>query len=291
MTMFDTNETLAQARERNVRDALAEDLGRGDWTGRLIPEGTRVHARVKVRENAVLCGRDWFDGCVLALDPAAKIAWHGAEGADMRADSPVCEIEADARALLSAERPALNFLQLLSATATTTRAHVRAIAGASPNPRGCVVLDTRKTLPGLRQAQKYAVRVGGGQNQRLALWHGILIKENHIAAAGGVAAALANAFALQSGVEIQIEVESLDQLREALAAGATRVLLDNFSEPAMREAVAVTAGRALLEVSGGVTLAQLRGIAATGVDRISIGKLTKDVQAVDYSMRVVGHAA
>ena len=286
--MFEHDETLQQACARNVRDALMEDIGRGDWTGRLIPAGRRVHAQLKVRETAVLAGRDWFDGCVQALDPAARIAWHCTEGADMRADSLVCEIEADARALLSAERPALNFLQLLSATATTTRAHVRAIEGASPNPRGCAVLDTRKTLPGLRQAQKYAVRVGGGQNQRLALWHGILIKENHIAAAGGVSAALANAFALQSGVEIQIEVESLDQLREALAAGAPSVLLDNFSEPAMREAVAITAGRALLEVSGGVTLAQLRGIAATGVDRVSIGKLTKDVQAVDYSMRVTG---
>ena len=284
--MFDANETLAQARERNIRDALFEDIGRGDWTGQLVPAGRRVRARVTVREAAVLAGRDWFDGVVHALDAQARITWHRDEGADMAADTVVCEIEADARALLSAERPALNFLQLLSGTATNTRVHVRAIAGASPNPRGCTVLDTRKTLPGLRQAQKYAVRVGGGQNQRLALWHGILIKENHIAAAGGVSAVLANAFALQSGVEIQIEVETIAQLREALAAGATSVLLDNFTEASMREAVAVTGGRALLEVSGGVTLTQLCGIAATGVDRISIGKLTKDVQAVDYSMRV-----
>ena len=286
--MFDHNETLEQARERNIRDALAEDIGCGDWTGQLVPAGRRVRVGVWVREAAVLAGRDWFDGCVRALDAFAHINWHVAEGDNMPANHLVCEIEANARAMLSAERPALNFVQLLSATATTTRAHVRAIEGASPNPRGCVVLDTRKTLPGLRQAQKYAVRVGGGHNQRLALWHGILIKENHIAAAGGVSAVLANAFALHSGVQIQIEVETIDQLREALAAGAPSVLLDNFNESAMREAVAVTAGRALLEVSGSVTLAQLRGIAATGVDRISVGKLTKDVQAVDYSMRVTG---
>ena len=285
--MFDDNETLAQARARNIRDALFEDIGRGDWTSRLVPAGRRVRAALRVREAAVLAGRDWFEGCVRALDPEARIAWQFDEGADMPADSLVCEIEADARALLSAERPALNFLELLSATATTTRDHVRAIEGASPNPRGCAVLDTRKTLPGLRQAQKYAVRVGGGQNQRLALWHGILIKENHIAAAGGVTAAMANALALQSGVEIQIEVETIAQLREALAAGATSVLLDNFDEAMMREAVAVTAGRALLEVSGGVALDQLRSIAATGVDRISVGRLTKDVRAVDYSMRVL----
>ena len=286
--MFDHNETLEQARARNIRDALLEDIGRGDWTGQLIPAGRRVRAQVTVREAAVLAGRDWFDGCVHALDADARIGWQYDEGSDMRADSVVCRIESDARALLSAERPALNFLQLLSATATATRAHVRAINGASPNPRGCAVLDTRKTLPGLRQAQKYAVRVGGGQNQRLALWHGILIKENHIAAAGGVAAALANAFALHAGVEIQIEVETLAQLREALAAGATSVLLDNFDDAAMRDGVAIAAGRALLEASGGVTLAQLRAIAATGVDRISIGALTKNVQAVDYSMRVAG---
>ncbi len=286
--MFEFNETLEQARVRNIADALREDIGRGDWTAQLVPAERRVRARVTVREAAVLAGRDWFEGCVRALDAQALITWHCAEGSVMERDSVVCEIEADARALLSAERPALNFLQLLSGTATVTRAHVNAIEGASPNPRGCVVLDTRKTLPGLRQAQKYAVRVGGGHNQRLALWHGILIKENHIAAAGGVPEALANAAALNASVEIQIEVETLGQLREALAAGATSVLLDNFSEAKMREAVAIGAGRALLEVSGGVELDQLRGIAATGVDRISVGKLTKDVRAVDYSMRVVG---
>lgn len=286
--MFDHDESLAEARARNIRDALFEDIGRCDWTARLAPAGLRVRARVIARERAVLCGRDWFDGCVAALDASARVDWAVDEGGWTVADQPVCTIESDARALLSAERPALNFLQLLSFTATTTREHVDAIAGASPNPRGCAVLDTRKTIPGLRQAQKYAVRVGGGRNQRLALWHGILIKENHIAAAGGVAAALAAAAALDAGVDIQVEVETLDQLREALGAGATSVLLDNFDLPRMREAVAVTAGRALLEVSGSVQLAQLRDIAATGVDRISIGRLTKDVRAIDFSMRVLG---
>jgi len=281
------NETLATARERNIRDALAEDIGDGDWTGRLVPAGQRVRAQVLARERAVLCGRDWFDGVVKALDPNARLDWHVAEGAWMLADQPVLHVEGDARALLAAERPALNFIQLLSCTATTTRQHVDAVAGASPLQGGCAILDTRKTLPGLRQAQKYAVRVGGGQNQRLALWHGILIKENHIAAAGGVSAALDNARALNAGVEIQIEVETLDQLREALAAGATSVLLDNFDLERMRQAVAVNEGRALLEVSGSVQLAQLRAIAATGVHRISIGKLTKDVKAVDFSMRVL----
>ena len=285
--MFDHDESLDDARARNVRDALFEDIGRSDWTSLLVPAGRRVKARVIVREDAVLCGRDWFEACLATLDPAGQVRWHYAEGAKMQADTPVCEIEADARAMLSAERPALNFLQLLSATATVTRRHVDAIAGASPNPRGCAVLDTRKTIPGLRQAQKYAVRIGGGRNQRLALWHGILIKENHIAAAGGIAAVLRNARELNAGVDIQIEVESLSQLQEALDAGAESVLLDNFSLGQMREAVAMTTGRALLEASGGVTLAGLREIAATGVDRISIGKLTKDVIAVDYSMRVL----
>jgi nicotinate-nucleotide pyrophosphorylase (carboxylating) len=289
--MFDHNETLEEARARNVRDALFEDIGRADWTGLLVPAAKRVKARVTVREDAVLCGRDWFEACLRALDSRGSVDWKYDEGAKMAANTAVCEIEADARALLSAERPALNFLQLLSATATVTRRHVDAIEGASPNPRGCAVLDTRKTIPGLRQAQKYAVRVGGGQNQRLALWHGILIKENHIAAAGGIGPVLRNARELNAGVEIQIEVESLQQLQEALDHGATSVLLDNFSPAGMRDAVALASSRALLEASGGITLEGLREIAATGVDRISIGKLTKDVLAVDYSMRVLDRLA
>jgi nicotinate-nucleotide pyrophosphorylase (carboxylating) len=280
------NETLEQARARNVRDALREDVGTGDWTANLVPRHP-VTARVIVREVAVLCGRDWFEACVTALDPAARIEWRHADGADMAPGDQVCELHADARALLSAERPALNFLQLLSGTATVTRRYVRAIEGASPNPRGCVILDTRKTIPGLRLAQKYAVRTGGGANQRVALWDGILIKENHIAAAGGIAAAIGRAVALDAGVDIQVEVERLDQLREALAAGASSILLDNFTLERVREAVALTAGRALLEVSGGVTLERLREIAGTGVDRISVGALTKDVRAVDYSMRIL----
>jgi nicotinate-nucleotide pyrophosphorylase (carboxylating) len=308
MRLSDANEGLDAARARNIRDALAEDIGTGDWTAQLVPAGRRVAARVICRDAAVLCGIDWFEGCLRALDANARMTWQHAEGDDLAPGGAVVEIEADARALLSAERCALNFLQLLSATATRARTHVRAIEGASPNALGCAVLDTRKTLPGLRQAQKYAVRVGGGQNQRLALWHGILIKENHIAAAGGIAAALQAAFALvgtpppgpsadgataigtvaAERIEIQIEVESLGQLAEALAAGARSVLLDNFTLPLMREAVALVAGRALLEVSGGVTLEQLREIAATGVDRISVGTLTKDVKAVDFSMRVLG---
>ena len=285
--MFDLNESLEAARTRNVNDALREDFGRADWTALLLPAAQRVKAHVIVRESAVLCGRDWFDACVQALDAQASVDWLHDEGGRMASGDVVCRIEANARALVGAERPALNCLQLLSATATLTRRHVDAIAGASPNLRGCAVLDTRKTLPGLRQAQKYAVRVGGGGNQRMALWDGILIKENHIAAAGGIAAVLRNARALDAGVDIQIEVENLTQLNEALQHGAASVLLDNFSLADMRAAVALNGGRAALEVSGGVQLANMHEIAATGVDRISIGALTKDVKAVDYSMRVL----
>ena len=285
---FHDNETLAQATARNVRDALGEDIGRGDWSALVVPAERRVQALVLAKEAAVICGRPWFDACVQALDATAHLDWTVAEGDAVVAGSVVCRIESAARALLSAERPALNFLQMLSAVAGMTRLYVEAIAGASPNPRGCAVLDTRKTLPGLRQAQKYAVRVGGGRNQRMALWDGILIKENHIAAAGGIAAALRAARALDAGVPIQIEVENLDELAQALAGGATSVLIDDFSREDMRRAVAVNAGRALLEVSGGVDLAEVREIAATGVDRISIGKLTKDVRAVDLSLSVLG---
>jgi nicotinate-nucleotide pyrophosphorylase (carboxylating) len=281
------NETLEAARARNIADALAEDIGTGDWTAQLVPANKTAHAKLIVRQSAVLCGTAWFEGVIHALDPKAVIAWQYAEGDTMRADSTVCTIDADARALLSAERPAMNFLQTLSWTATSARAHVDAIAGASPNPKGCVILDTRKTIPGLRQAQKYAVRIGGGHNQRLALWHGILIKENHIAAAGSITAALKAAQALNAGVDIQVEVENQAELEEALAAGAKSILIDNFTTAQMKEAVAFTHGRALLEASGGVSLDQLRAIAATGVDRISIGKLTKDISAVDYSMRIL----
>jgi nicotinate-nucleotide pyrophosphorylase (carboxylating) len=288
MTMAGHNETLDEARERNIGDALAEDIGECDWTGLLVPARRRVTARVVAREVAVLCGCAWFDGVVRRLDPQARLDWSLRDGDWTAVDQAVVHIEADARALLAAERPALNFIQLLSSTATETRRHVDAIAGASPLPQGCVILDTRKTVPGLRLAQKYAVRVGGGRNQRLALYAGILIKENHITAAGGVAQVMASAMALDAGVDIQIEVESIAQLHEALAAGARSVLLDNFDLPRMREAVAVTAGRALLEVSGSVQLDQLRDIAATGVDRISIGHLTKDLRAVDFSLRVIG---
>ena len=283
--MFDYNETLEQARQRNITDALMEDIGKCDWTAQLVPSKL-VHAQLLVRQEAVLCGIDWFEGTLKKLDPTAKVTWHYLEGALMKPDTKVCDIEANSRALLSAERPCINFLQTLSWTASIARQHVNAIAGVSPNPKGCIVLDTRKTIPGLRQAQKYAVRVGGGQNQRLALWHGILIKENHIAAAGGVSAAVKAAQVLNSGVDIQIEVESFAELKEALEAGAKNILIDNFTTEQMKEAVAFTNGRALLEASGGIDLDQIRAIAATGVDRISLGKLTKDIKAVDFSMRI-----
>lgn len=273
---------LREALAANVAAAIAEDVGTGDRTGLLVPADRHARARVIVRENAVLCGTPWFDACMRAVDPTLRVTWRQQEGDRMAPDSVVCEIEGPARSLLTAERPSLNFLQLLSGVATATARYADVIAGTRAR-----VLDTRKTMPGLRLAQKYAVRIGGGENQRLALYDGILIKENHIAAAGGVTAALHAAQALNAGVPIQVEVETLAQLDEALAAGATSVLLDNFDTPAMREAVRVTAGRALLEVSGGVNIDTIRVFAETGVDRISVGALTKDVRATDYSLRIV----
>jgi nicotinate-nucleotide pyrophosphorylase (carboxylating) len=267
---------------RNVADALAEDVGAGDLTGRLVPADEMRDARIIVREDAVLCGVPWFDAVMRRVDPRIEVRWCYREGERMAADSVVCALRGPARALLTAERNALNFLQLLSGVASATRRFVDQVAHTRAR-----ILDTRKTLPGLRLAQKYAVRVGGGANQRLALYDGILIKENHIAAAGSIGAAMDAAFALAAGVPIQIEVESLTELEAALAHRAQSILLDNFSFDAMRDAVRITAGRAVLEVSGGVSMDTVRTIAETGVDRISIGALTKDVRATDYSMRIV----
>ena len=276
------DEALKTAFEANLLSALLEDVGSGDLTGLLVPDGGRSIARVIVREDAVLCGAPWFEGVMHALQAGIEVDWHYTEGDLMSADSVVCTIQGPARALLTAERAALNFLQLLSGVATATRKYVDLIAGTKAS-----ILDTRKTLPGLRLAQKYAVRVGGGKNQRLALYDGILIKENHIAAAGGVTNAVLAAQRLDKGVSIQVEVESLNELNEALAAGAVSILLDNFSNEMMRDAVAINAGRALLEASGGINFDTVRAIAETGVDRISIGSLTKDIRAVDYSLRIV----
>jgi nicotinate-nucleotide pyrophosphorylase (carboxylating) len=274
---------LTAALKANVCAALEEDIGSGDLTGLLLDETAWGQARVIVRESAVLCGASWFEAVMHACHPGMQIQWHYAEGQLMTANSVVCQIHAPVRALLTAERSALNFLQLLSGVASKTRDYVNLIAGCK-----AVILDTRKTLPGLRLAQKYAVRVGGGQNQRLALYDGILIKENHIAAAGGIIAALRAARALNANASIQIEVESIAQLEEALSAGATSILLDNFDLSMMREAVRIANSKTLLEASGGVNDHTLRAIAETGVDRISIGRLTKDIQAVDYSLRVLG---
>ncbi|GLR24948.1 carboxylating nicotinate-nucleotide diphosphorylase [Limnobacter litoralis] len=267
----------------NVQSALSEDIGSCDYTGLLIEAGQRCRAQLVCRDPAVVCGQPWFDKVFEVLDPTATVLWHVAEGSVVEPGTVVCEIDGFARPMMTAERSAMNFLQLLSAVATCTRHYAELVKGTR-----AAVLDTRKTLPGLRLAQKYAVRVGGGENQRLALYDGILIKENHIATAGGISQALANADKVRSpGVTVQIEVETLAQLDEALAAGATSVLLDNFTLEMMRDAVARTAGRALLEASGGVNESTVRAIAETGVDRISVGALTKDVKATDYSLRVV----
>jgi len=264
-----------------VRTALDEDIGSGDLTAQLIPEDSQVKATVLTRKAMVLCGTFWFDECFLTLDPNCKVIWLCKEGEIADPGQEICEIEGKARAMLTAERCALNFLQTLSATATLTKSYVEAVVGTQAK-----IMDTRKTLPGLRIAQKYAVKCGGGHNQRIGLFDGILIKENHIIAAGSIATALDQAISTAPpDTSIQIEVESLDELRSALDADAKLILLDNFSLSDMRTAVEINAKRAELEASGNVNLQTVHDIAKTGVDRISIGGLTKDVNAIDLSMR------
>ncbi len=286
MTQFDFSiDAIARLAQLDAARALAEDVGSGDLTAALVDPQRRARARVLLRESAVLCGQPWAQAALYALAPQAQMHWYVAEGARGQANEVVLTVEGPAQALLTAERTMLNFLQLLSAVATHTAQFVAAVQ-AVPGNRAQIV-DTRKTLPGLRLAQKYAVRCGGGTNHRIGLYDAVLIKENHIAAAGGVSAALqrAQAAAAQAAF-IEIEVETLQQLQEALQAGARMVLLDNMSHAQLREAVDINAGRAILEVSGGVNMDTVQAIAATGVDRISIGALTKDIRAVDFSMRM-----
>jgi nicotinate-nucleotide pyrophosphorylase (carboxylating) len=272
---------LASAVERDVNAALAEDVGAGDVSAMLLPHATVATAVVICRQEAVICGQAWFEACFRRLDPGVTISWQVKEGARAAPGARVCEIRGSARALLTGERTALNFLQTLSAVATLTRRYVDAVAGTRAK-----ILDTRKTLPGLRFALKYAVRAGGGTNYRMGLYDAMLIKENHIAAAGGIEPVMAAAQkSAKPGVWIQIEVENLGQLKKALDAGATLILLDNMSTEQMREAVKIAGDRAELEASGGVSLENVRAIAETGVHRISIGSLTKDIKAVDFSMR------
>lgn len=263
-----------------VQQALAEDLGNGDLTAALVPEHAAARARVIVREAAILCGLDWFNEVFHQLDPAIELKWSAKDGDALQPGQLVCELTGKARPILSGERTALNFLQTLSGTASLAGRYVKAVQGTS-----ATILDTRKTIPGLRLAQKYAVRCGGAGNHRFGLYDAILIKENHIRAAGSIMAAMrAATAAAEDGVMIEVEVESLEELDQALAAGARRVLLDNFDNAVLREAVHRNAGRAKLEASGGVDLETVRGIGLTGVDFISVGQLTKDVTATDYSM-------
>lgn len=271
---------LAPVIRSDVARALAEDIGSGDVTASLLPKDRAAHARVVIRETAVLCGSAWLDEVFRQIDPETRVNWHARDGDRVSPNQVLCEIDGRAGSLVTGERTALNFLQTLSGVATRTRTFVDAIAGTK-----ATILDTRKTLPGLRQALKYAVRRGGASNHRMGLYDGILIKENHIAAAGGIGPALRQARQVAGNIPIQIEVESIAQLNAAIEAGAKLILLDNFNLASLREAVKVTAGRAALEASGGVNLDTVRAIAETGVDRISIGSLTKDVCAVDLSMR------
>ncbi|HEX23036.1 MAG TPA: carboxylating nicotinate-nucleotide diphosphorylase [Chromatiales bacterium] len=268
--------------ETVVRHALAEDIGSGDITAQLIPTDVEARARIIVREAAVLCGTAWFDEVFRQLDRHVQVVWQARDGERLRPNQTLCQLRGPARSLLSGERAALNFLQTLSATATQTRRYVDAIADT-----GTRLLDTRKTLPGLRTAQKYATACGGAQNHRMGLFDAFLIKENHILAAGGITQAVSRARQIAPGKPVEVEVENLDELRQALDAGADTMMLDNMDLATMREAVTLTAGRGKLEASGNVNIDTLRAIAGTGVDTISVGAITKDVQAVDLSMRLL----
>jgi len=267
----------------DVARALREDVGDGDRTANLIPADTELDTRVISREAAVLCGRPWFEETFRQLDPAVRLRWQASDGELIRRDQVVCRLHGPARATLSGERTALNFLQTLSGTATQARRYAEAVAGT-----GAIILDTRKTLPGLRLAQKYAVRCGGAQNHRIGLFDAILVKENHISAAGSITAAVGQALRLYPGLLLEVEVENIEQLEEALRAGAQRVLLDNFSLNGLKAAVEQYKGRIELEASGGIDLESVRAVAETGVDFISTGAITKSVQATDFSMRFVG---
>lgn len=272
---------LTKIIRRNVTSSFDEDIHTGDLSAQLLPATLVSTAHISTRQHGVLCGTLWFDECFRMQDPDCTINWLAKDGDKIGPGETLCEVRGNARALLSAERSALNFLQTLSGTATRTRHYVDAVDGIEVK-----IMDTRKTLPGLRQAQKYAVRVGGGYNQRIGLFDGILIKENHIAAAGGIRPVLDQAFRMaQPGISVQIEVETLAQLDEALAGGAKLILLDNFDLDSLRAAVIHTGKRAELEASGGITYESLRDVALTGVGRISIGSLTKDLQTIDLSMR------
>ena len=268
--------------ERDVRRALQEDLGSGDVTADLLPEGRAARARVITRQPAIICGQAWFDACFHLVDADVSAEWLVAEGDRVSAGQTLCHVAGRARALVSAERSALNFLQTLSATATTTATYVEAIRGTRTR-----ILDTRKTLPGLREAQKYAVRTGGGENHRMGLHDAILLKENHILAAGSLTSAVTLARKLHPAILLEVEVETFGELREALSAGVDRIMLDEFELEELVQAVAEVDGRVPLEVSGGVGIERVRAIAETGVDYISIGALTKHVQAIDLSMRIV----
>ena len=281
---MNVDEQLGAAIQKNVADALAEDVGSGDLTASLVPETSNASASIFARENAVMAGRPWVDEVYAQLDPDIRIEWQQDDGDRIDENTVLCEIEGPARTVLTGERTALNFLQTLSATATVTAGYVAALKGTDAR-----ILDTRKTVPGLRLAQKYAVRCGGGINHRIGLFDAILIKENHILSAGSISNAINAALESTADVMIEIEVESLDEMREALAAGAKRLLLDNFSINDLRAAVDINRQSGVplaeLEASGGLTLDHLREVAETGVDYISVGAITKNIRAIDLSMR------